>query len=58
MRIDFGPSANGRTTYVRGGRYYTLQYANEMLPDAAIEKPLPAKLAWTKMNTSWKKGKR
>jgi hypothetical protein len=37
--------------------HFNIEMYDKMI-EPIVERPLPAKLAWTKMNTSWKKGKR
>lgn len=55
--VRFGPRGHGRTYYFATSpfHYYTLDFVASMIEEPVIEKPVPPKLAWTKMNTGWNK---
>ena len=56
MTLIIGQSAKGKTKFVLGGTYISFDqlYGTWNKPMVA---PLSPDLAWTNMNTNWKKGK-
>ena len=57
--IIYGESGTGTVTRCRDDEEYTwVKIDSTPVPEKCYKEPPPAKLAWTEMNTGWKKGKR
>ena len=58
--ITFGKSAHGKTILFTVGIYISGETLYGKWAEPVIAAPLPARLAWTEMNTGWdkKRGKK